>query len=189
MKSNPKLNHSASHLLAAAILKLYPNTKLAIGPAIEEGFYYDFEFENPLLESDLPKIEKMMHKIAEQNYDVKKMEHYQYDFSSQPFKQELYDDFVKENKTITYYGFVHPKTNENIFTDLCAGNHIQNTKELKHFKLISLAGAYWKGDAKNKMLTRIYGTCWETKDELDKYLQILEDRKERDHRKIGKNLN
>lgn len=189
MKSNPKLNHSASHLLAAAILKLYPNTKLAIGPAIEEGFYYDFEFENPLLESDLPKIEKMMHKIAEQNYDVKKMEHYQYDFSSQPFKQELYDDFVKENKTITYYGFVHPKTNENIFTDLCAGNHIQNTKELRHFKLISLAGAYWKGDAKNKMLTRIYGTCWETKDELDKYLQILEDRKERDHRKIGKNLN
>ena len=80
MKSNPKLNHSASHLLAAAILKLYPNTKLAIGPAIEEGFYYDFEFENPLLESDLPKIEKMMHKIAEQNYDVKKIEHYQYDF-------------------------------------------------------------------------------------------------------------
>ena len=188
MKANSKLNHSTSHLLAAAILKLYPDTKLAIGPAIDEGFYYDFEFSNPILESDLPKIEKMMQKIAIQGYEVKLMENYKYDFKNQPYKKELYDEFSKENKNITYYGFVHPKTNENIFTDLCSGNHIKNTKEIKYFKLLSLAGAYWRGDSKNKMLTRIYGTCWETEKELNEYLEILKERKERDHRKIGKEL-
>ena len=187
MKANSKLNHSTSHLLAAAILKLYPDTKLAIGPAIDEGFYYDFEFSNPILESDLPKIEKMMQKIAIQGYEVKLMENYKYDFKNQPYKKELYDEFSKENKNITYYGFVHPKTKENIFTDLCSGN-IENTKEIKHFKLLSLAGAYWRGDSKNKMLTRIYGTCWETEKELNEYLEILKERKERDHRKIGKEL-
>lgn len=188
MKANSKLNHSTSHLLAAAILKLYPDTKLAIGPAIDEGFYYDFEFSNPILESDLPKIEKMMQKIAIQGYEVKLMENYKYDFKNQPYKKELYDEFSKENKNITYYGFIHPKTKENIFTDLCSGNHIENTKEIKHFKLLSLAGAYWRGDSKNKMLTRIYGTCWETEKELNEYLEILKERKERDHRKIGKEL-
>ena len=189
MQSNFKLNHSASHLLASAIIKLYPNVRLAIGPAIEEGFYYDFDFETPILESDLPKIEKLMHKIAEQGYEVKKIENYHYDFSNQPYKKELNEQFKKENKNITFYGFVHPKTNENIFTDLCSGNHINNTKEIKYFKLLSTAGAYWRGDSKNKMLTRIYGTCWETQKELDEYLQILQERKERDHRKIGKDLN
>ncbi|WP_369991494.1 threonine--tRNA ligase [Mycoplasmopsis arginini] len=189
MKANNKLNHSTSHLLAAAILKLYPNTKLAIGPAIEEGFYYDFEFESPILESDLPRIEKLMKKIAEQGYETKKVGQEFFSFENQPYKKELYDEFSSEGKEITFFQFIHPKTNEILFTDLCAGGHVENTKEIKHFKLLSTAGAYWRGDSNNKMLTRIYGTSWETKDELDQYLQILQERKERDHRKIGKDLN
>ncbi|WP_412031694.1 threonine--tRNA ligase [Metamycoplasma buccale] len=188
MKANSKLNHSASHLLAATILKLYPNTKLAIGPSIEEGFYYDFEFEKPLVEADLLKIEKLMKKLAEQGYEMKSVPEKNYSFDNQPYKKELYDQFKKEGKNITFYSFIHPKTKEVLFTDLCAGNHIENSKEIKYFKLLSLAGAYWRGDSKNTMLTRIYGTCWETKDELEKYLNILEERKERDHRKIGKEL-
>ncbi|WP_444705046.1 threonine--tRNA ligase [Mycoplasma sp. 332] len=189
MKSNNKLNHSTSHLLAAAILKMYPNTKLAIGPAIEEGFYYDFEFENPIFESDLPRIEKTMKKLAEQGYEMKKVEKDFFSFENQPYKQELYDKFVNEKKEITFFQFKHPKTNEILFTDLCAGGHIENTKEIKHFKLLSIAGAYWKGNSNNKMLTRIYGTSWETKQELDDYIEILKERRERDHRKIGKDLN
>ncbi|MGX9395175.1 threonine--tRNA ligase [Mycoplasma sp. 1781] len=189
MKSNNKLNHSTSHLLAAAILKMYPNTKLAIGPAIEEGFYYDFEFENPIFESDLPRIEKTMKKLAEQGYEMKKVEKDFFSFENQPYKQELYDKFVNEKKEITFFQFKHPKTNEILFTDLCAGGHIENTKEIKHFKLLSIAGAYWRGDSNNKMLTRIYGTSWENKQELDDYIEILKERRERDHRKIGKDLN
>lgn len=189
MKANNKLNHSTSHLLAAAILKLYPNTKLAIGPAIEEGFYYDFEFESPILESDLPRIEKLMKKMAEHGYETKKVGQEFFSFENQPYKKELYDEFSSEGKEITFFQFIHPKTNEILFTDLCAGGHVENTKEIKHFKLLSTAGAYWRGDSNNKMLTRIYGTSWETKDELDQYLQILQERKERDHRKIGKDLN
>ncbi|MDC8914660.1 threonine--tRNA ligase [Metamycoplasma hyosynoviae] len=189
MKLNKKLNHSASHLLATAILKLYPNTKLAIGPTIDEGFYYDFDFEKPLLESDLLKIEKTMHKLAEQGYEIKEIKNYKYDFENQPYKKELHESFINEGKKITFFGFVEPKTQKNIFVDLCSGGHTQNTKNIKHFKLLSLAGAYWKGDSKNKMLTRIYGTAWETKEELDEYLQLLQERKERDHRKIGKDLN
>ncbi|PZV98729.1 threonine--tRNA ligase [Metamycoplasma auris] len=189
MKANNKLNHSTSHLLAAAILRLYPNTKLAIGPAIEEGFYYDFEFENPILESDLPKIEKLMKKLAEQGFETKQVSKEYFDFNNQPYKKELYDEFASQNKEITFFQFIHPKTNEILFTDLCAGGHIENTKEIKHFKLLSTAGAYWRGNSNNKMLTRIYGTSWETKEDLDAYLKILEERKERDHRKIGKDLN
>ncbi|KDE41803.1 threonyl-tRNA synthase [Metamycoplasma hyosynoviae] len=189
MKLNKELNHSASHLLATAILKLYPNTKLAIGPTIDEGFYYDFDFEKPLLESDLLKIEKTMHKLAEQGYEIKEIKNYKYDFENQPYKKELHESFINEGKKITFFGFVEPKTQKNIFVDLCSGGHTQNTKNIKHFKLLSLAGAYWKGDSKNKMLTRIYGTAWETKEELDEYLQLLQERKERDHRKIGKDLN
>lgn len=142
MKANNKLNHSTSHLLAAAILKLYPNTKLAIGPAIEEGFYYDFEFENSILESDLPKIEKLMKKMAEQGFETKKVGEEFFSFDNQPYKKELYDEFLKDGKEITFFQFVHPKTNEILFTDLCAGGHVENTKEIKHFKLLSTAGAY-----------------------------------------------
>lgn len=189
MKANSKLNHSTSHLLAAAILKLYPNAKLSIGPAIEEGFYYDFEFDQPLLESDLPRIEKLMKKLAEQGYVMRQVGIEDYSFDNQPYKKELYDEFVAQGKEITFFQYYHPKTNEVLFTDLCAGGHIENTKEIKNFKLLSVAGAYWRGDSNNKMLTRIYGTSWESKEELEKYLSILEERKERDHRKIGKELN
>ncbi|MCV3733577.1 threonine--tRNA ligase [Mycoplasma enhydrae] len=189
MKANSKLNHSTSHLLAAAILKLYPNTKLAIGPSIEEGFYYDFEFEQPILESDLPRIEKLMKKMAEQGYETKQVGIEHFNFDNQPYKKELFDEFNKEKKQITFFQFIHPKTNEILFTDLCAGGHVKNTKEIKHFKLLSTAGAYWRGDSNNKMLTRIYGTSWESKEDLEKYLEILQERKERDHRKIGKELN
>lgn len=189
MESNKKLNHSASHLLAAAILKLYPNAKLAIGPAIEEGFYYDFEFENPILESDLPNIEKVMKELAKEGYEMRKVGIEQYSFENQPYKKELYEEFKKEGKEITFFQYWNPKTKEILFTDLCAGGHIENSREIKYFKLLGIAGAYWRGDSKNKMLTRIYGTCWETKDELAKYLDILRERKERDHRKIGRDLN
>ncbi|SYV90275.1 Threonine--tRNA ligase, partial [Metamycoplasma alkalescens] len=143
MKANHKLNHSTSHLLAAAILKLYPNTKLAIGPAIEEGFYYDFEFENPILEADLSKIEKLMKKLAEQGYVTKQVSKEFFNFNNQPYKTELYNEFLNDKKEITFFQFIHPKTNEILFTDLCAGGHIENTKEIKHFKLLSTAGAYW----------------------------------------------
>lgn len=189
MEANKKLNHSASHLLAAAILKLYPNAKLAIGPAIEEGFYYDFEFENPILESDLPNIEKVMKELAKEGYEMRKVGIEQYSFENQPYKEELYEEFKKEGKEITFFQYWNPKTKEILFTDLCAGGHIENSREIKYFKLLGIAGAYWRGDSKNKMLTRIYGTCWETKDELAKYLDILRERKERDHRKIGRDLN
>lgn len=189
MEANKKLNHSASHLLAAAILKLYPNAKLAIGPAIEEGFYYDFEFENPILESDLPNIEKVMKELAKEGYEMRKVGIEQYSFENQPYKKELYEEFKKERKEITFFQYWNPKTKEILFTDLCAGGHIENSREIKYFKLLGIAGAYWRGDSKNKMLTRIYGTCWETKDELAKYLDILRERKERDHRKIGRDLN
>lgn len=189
MEANKKLNHSASHLLAAAILKLYPNAKLAIGPAIEEGFYYDFEFENPILESDLPNIEKVMKELAKEGYEMRKVGIEQYSFENQPYKKELYEEFKKEGKEITFFQYWNPKTKEILFTDLCAGGHIENSREIKYFKLLGIAGAYWRGDSKNKMLTRIYGTCWETKDELAKYLDILRERKERDHRKIGRDLN
>ena len=189
MEANKKLNHSASHLLAAAILKLYPNAKLAIGPAIEEGFYYDFEFENPILESDLPNIEKVMKELAKEGYEMRKVGIEQYSFENQPYKKELYEEFKKEGKEITFFQYWNPKTKEILFTDLCAGGHIENSREIKYFKLLGIAGAYWRGDSKNKMLTRIYGTCWETKDELAKYLDILKERKERDHRKIGRDLN
>ena len=189
MEANKKLNHSASHLLAAAILKLYPNAKLAIGPAIEEGFYYDFEFENPILESDLPNIEKVMKELAKEGYEMRKVGIEQYSFENQPYKKELYEEFKKEGKEITFFQYWNPKTKEILFTDLCAGGHIENSREIKYFKLLGIAGAYWRGNSKNKMLTRIYGTCWETKDELAKYLDILRERKERDHRKIGRDLN
>lgn len=189
MEANKKLNHSASHLLAAAILKLYPNAKLAIGPAIEEGFYYDFEFENPILESDLPNIEKVMKELAKEGYEMRKVGIEQYSFENQPYKKELYEEFKKEGKEITFFQYWNPKTKEILFTDLCSGGHIENSREIKYFKLLGIAGAYWRGDSKNKMLTRIYGTCWETKDELAKYLDILRERKERDHRKIGRDLN
>lgn len=177
-----KLNHSTSHLMAEAISHLYPGAKFGFGPAIEEGFYYDIDFPNPITEEDLPLIEKEMHKIAAKNQPfvreevtrAKAMEL----FKDNPYKLELIDG-IKEPITIYRQGE---------WFDLCAGDHVESTGKIQNFKLLSIAGAYWRGDSKNKQLVRIYGTSWPSKKELENYLQILEDRKLRDHRKLGKDL-
>ena len=187
MKANKKLNHSTAHLLAAAVLKLYPDTKLAIGPSIEEGFYYDFEFSKPLSDTDLPKIEKQMKRLVAGGYKIQKVDSITY--SEQPYKQELRDQFESEGKDITFYGMINPSNGESVFTDLCAGGHIESVSKINNFKLLSIAGAYWRGDSDNTQLTRIYGTSWETKEELKDYIALIADRKERDHRKIGKEMN
>ena len=187
MKANKKLNHSTAHLLAAAVLKIFPDTKLAIGPSIEEGFYYDFEFSKPLSDTDLPKIEKQMKKLVSGGYKIQVIDAITY--TNQPYKQELRERFESEGKDITFYGMINPSNGESIFTDLCAGGHIESVSSIKNFKLLSIAGAYWKGDSNNTQLTRIYGTSWESKEELSDYIALLADRKERDHRKIGKEMN
>ncbi len=187
MKVDQKLNYTAAHVLAAAVIKLYPETQIGFGPAIEEGFYYDFKFKDPINDQDLKKIEKQMQKLVAGGYKVSKVD--TADMKNQPFKQEAIKDLEATGADISYYGLVNPSNDESIFTDLCLGNHLDSIGKLKHFKLLSLAGAYWKGDSKNEQLTRIYGTAWESKEELDEYVQILEERKERDHRKIGKEMN
>jgi threonyl-tRNA synthetase len=185
------LRHSCSHILASSVLRLYPGTKLAIGPSIDEGFYYDFDpstssGQASFSESDLEKISLAMQDIIKENLSFEKKEisldEAKKFFSEEPYKLELIEDLEKEgNTTVTTY-----KTGE--FTDLCAGPHIENTKEITAFKLLSVAGAYWRGTEKNKMLTRIYGTCFPTQKELDDYLNMLEEVKKRDHRVIGKEL-
>lgn len=181
------LRHSAAHLLAAAVLNLYPGTHNAIGPSIDEGFYQDFDFaDRKISESDLPKIEQKMRELVKQwgNFQVKEVsiDQAKKDFAHNPYKIELIEEFEKEGKTIT-------ENNPDNFLDLCKGGHIENPKEnLKHFKLMSVAGAYWRGSEKNKMLTRIYGTAFFTKKELDDYLLMLQEAEKRDHKKIGPQL-
>ena len=180
------LRHTTSHVLAQAVKRLYPETKLAIGPSIAEGFYYDMDREGGFTEEDLEKIEAEMKKIVKENLKletfslpreeaIKLMQD-----KGEDYKVELIKD-LPEDANITFY-----KQGE--FTDLCAGPHVLYTKQCKAFKLTSLAGAYWRGDEHNKMLTRIYGTAFESKEDLDKYLTMLEEAKKRDHRKIGKEL-
>lgn len=188
MKANKLLNHTTSHLLGAAVEKLYPNVKLGFGPATDEGFYYDFEFETPLSDTELNKIEKMMKKLASRNLVMKRVDESHYSFENKPYKKELYDELKAKGAEITFYALVDPLNNEEVFVDLCAGGHVEDTKKIKHFKLLNLAGAYWRGNSDNIQLTRIYGTSWDTADELNEYLEILKDRKERDHRKIGKEM-
>jgi len=180
------MRHSCSHLLAMAVLKLFPKTKLGIGPAIENGFYYDFEFTKPIEEKDLAKISTKMKEIAKKKFPfIKKevtIEEAKKIFKNQPYKLELIEDLAKERKKkVSLY-----KTGD--FVDLCSGPHIKDTSEIGLFKLLSIAGAYWRGSEKNKMLTRIYGTCFQTAKELEKYLWQIEEAKKRDHRKIGKEL-
>lgn len=190
MKFDEELNHSASHVLAMTVLTLFPDAKLGFCPPTKEGFYYDFKFSKPLLESDLAKIEKHMKKIIANPYIIKKMDSsYFYDFSNQPYKKELFDEFKEQNKDVAYYSIFNPILSKDLFVDPCVGRHIDNIKNIKHFKILSLAGAYWRGNSKNEQLTRIYGTAWETKEELDDFLRLLKERKERDHRKLGKELN
>src|SRR3989344_2898301 len=182
------LRHSCAHLLAAAVLKLWPKTKNAIGPAIENGFYYDFDFGNVKpSEEDLPKIEKEMHKTLQnwKGFEKNEVSENQANkiFKENPYKLELIEEFAKEGKTLTTY-------KSGNFVDLCRGGHIENpSKKLVHFKLLSVAGAYWRGSEKNQMLTRIYGTDFSSQRQLKDYLQMLEEAKARDHRKLGKELN
>ena len=189
MKINKSLNHSAAHVLAMAVLKLFPDTKLGFGPPTEEGFYYDFKFSKPLLEADLQRIEKQMQKIVTNPYIMRQMaSDFVYETKEQPYKAELISEFESQGKEITYYSIYDPQNQKDLFIDLCAGGHIEEIKTIKHFKILSLAGAYWRGDSNNEQLTRIYGTAWESAAELAEFLQILAERKERDHRKIGKEM-
>jgi threonyl-tRNA synthetase len=181
------MRHSASHILAQAVLKLYPDTKLGIGPAIENGFYYDFEFSEPLEEEELPKIQKEMKKIIKQKLPfkqikMKKDEAVEYlKKTDQIYKLELMDEL--EGDEFSFY-----ITGENEFADLCRGPHVENTKDIGAVKLTKTAGAYWKGDEKNKMLTRIYGTAFETREELKEYLENQREAEKRNHRILGKQL-
>ncbi|WP_240463524.1 threonine--tRNA ligase [Mycoplasma procyoni] len=189
MKFNKELNHTTSHLLAAAVIKLYPNVKLGFGPATQEGFYYDFKFENPLSDEELSKIEKEMQRIASGGYKMVQTDGKNYDFSNKPYKKELYDEIIKRGEKATFFSLVSPSNGQILFEDLCSGGHEGSTSKIKNFKLLSIAGAYWRGNSDNEQLTRIYGTSWETKEELNEFLELLKERKERDHRKIGKELN
>ena len=178
------LNHSCAHLLAQAVKHLYPEAKFWVGPVIEEGFYYDIDLgDKTLTEEDLPKIEREMKKIAKDGkrivrHELTKKEAEEM-FKDDPYKQDLISRMDENEETISCY-------TQGDFTDLCRGPHVDTVKKLKHFKLIKFSGAYWKGDAKNKMLQRIYGVCFESEEDLNKYLQELEEAKQRDHRKIGK---
>lgn len=181
-----KLRHSAAHLLAAAVLRLWPDTKVTIGPAIDNGFYYDFDFTNPISESDLPKIEKKMADTVSEwtqfTHREVTAEEAKEIYKDNPYKLELIDEIMAKGEPITLY-----KCGQ--FEDLCRGGHSENPKkDIGAFKLLSLAGAYWRGDEKNKMLTRIYGTAFPTAAKLDKHLEMLEEAKKRDHRKLGKEL-
>ena len=178
------LRHSASHLMAQAVKRLFPNVKLAIGPAIDTGFYYDFDTEAPFSPEDLEKIEAEMKKIAKENLKIERFELSRAEalelMKDEPYKTELISE-LPEGEVISFY-----KQGE--FTDLCAGPHVNYTSKIKAFKLLSATGAYWRGSEKNKMLTRIYGVAYKTKDELEADLLQREEAKKRDHNKLGREL-
>lgn len=179
------LNHSCAHLLAQAVKHLYPNAKFWVGPVVEEGFYYDIDLgEDVIKEEDISKIESEMKKLAKDGKYIVRKELSKAEaldmFKDDEYKIDLINN-MPEDEVITCY-------TQGDFTDLCRGPHVESTKLLKNFKLIKFSGAYWKGDAKNKMLQRIYGVCFPTKEELDAHLADLESAKERDHRKLGKDL-
>jgi threonyl-tRNA synthetase len=182
-----QIRHSCAHLLAAAVQELYPKAKRTIGPAIESGFYYDFDFgEVKVSDEDLEKIENKMKELLPswKSFDREEVsvEDAKKRFKDNEYKLELIEEFSGEDKVLSIY-------KSGNFEDLCRGGHSENpSKELGAFKLLSLAGAYWRGDEKNKMLTRIYGTCFATKGELDLHLQMLEEARKRDHRKLGREL-
>ena len=190
IKENEKLsimNHSCAHLLAQGVKHLYPNAKFWVGPVIEEGFYYDIDLGDiSLSEEDLIKIEKEMKKISKDGKriireEISKKEALE-KFKDDPYKIDLISRMDDDNTIISMY-------TQGDFTDLCRGPHVDTVKELKHFKLLKVSGAYFKGDSKNKMLQRIYGVCFETEEDLLEQLAAIEDAKERDHRKLGKDLN
>ena len=177
------INHSCAHLLAQAMKRLYKGTLCGVGPAIEEGFYYDFKLPEAITNEDLPKIEKEMQKIVKENLPIN---HYMLSkaeakdkFSYDKYKCELIDA-VNDDLVGIY--------EQGEYADVCRGPHVMSTGLIKNFKLLSVAGAYWRGDSKNDVLTRVYGTCWPTPEALANHLEVLEDRKQRDHRKLGKDM-
>lgn len=180
------LRHSTSHLMAQAVKRLYPNVQVTIGPAIKDGFYYDFDTDKPFTDEDLPKIEEEMKKIIKENIPVirkimtKKDAIEYFKKNNEPYKVEIIEDIDAD--TVSFY-------EQGDFIDLCRGPHVPSTGYLKAYKLMSVAGSYWRGDSNNKMLSRIYGTAFESKESLDNYLKKLKEAKERDHRKLGKELN
>lgn len=181
-----KYRHTTSHIMAQAVKNLWPDVKLAIGPAIENGFYYDFDMDHKISDQDLLKIQKEMKKIIKANYPLERFElpreeaiKFMED-KGEDYKVELIKD-LPEDEVISFY-------KQGDFTDLCAGPHMESTGQIKAVKLQSVAGAYWRGDVNRKMLQRVYGTCFPTQEELDEYLKRLEEAKKRDHRKIGKEM-
>ena len=180
------LRHSTSHLMAQAVKRLFPNVQVTIGPAIKDGFYYDFDTDKPFTDEDLPKIEAEMKKIIKENIPVirrimtKKDAIEYFKKNNEPYKVEIIEDIDAD--TVSFY-------EQGDFIDLCRGPHVPSTGYLKSYKLMSVAGSYWRGDSNNKMLSRIYGTAFESKESLDNYLKKLKEAKERDHRKLGKELN
>ena len=193
-----KIRHSAAHVMAQAVMEMFPDGKVTIGPPVENGFYYDFDLPRNLTPEDLEAIEKRMRGIVQGKHEFKKSvvsaEEARQIFAKQPYKLELieglekggldeYGNPLKEKPEISIY-------QQDTFVDLCRGPHVQSTKEIKQdaFKLMSIAGAYWRGDEKNKQLQRVYGTAWESKKQLEEYLHQLEEAKKRDHRKLGKEL-
>ena len=180
------MNHSCAHLLAQAVKHLYSNAKFWVGPVVESGFYYDIDLGDvTLTNEDLPVIEKEMKKIAKDGKRIVREEITKQEalekFKDDPYKIDLITRMDEDNTVISMY-------TQGDFTDLCRGPHVETVKLLKHFKLLKVSGAYWKGDSKNQMLQRIYGVCFPTEEELDSYMQELKDAEERDHRKIGKDL-
>jgi len=180
------LRHSTAHLMAQAVKQLYPETKITIGPVIEDGFFYDFHRDEPFKPEDLEQIEHRMHQIAKEGLEVQRVElspeaaKTMFEAMGENFKVEIIDDFA-EGEIISAY-------TQGEFTDLCRGPHVENTKDLKVFKLLHASASYWRGDERNPVLQRIYGTAWHDKKELKAYLNRLEEAKKRDHRKLGKEL-
>ena len=178
------LRHSAAHVMAEAVLQMFPEAKFAIGPSIDDGFYYDFDLSRPLTDEDLPKLEKAMKKIIKSNQKFDRAELSRQEaldkFADQPYKVELIEE-LPEDETISTY-------TQGKFCDLCRGPHVEKTKEIKAFKLLSIAGAYWRGDEKRPMLQRIYGTAFPSKEELEEFIKRREEAIARDHRKLGKEL-
>lgn len=178
--------HTAAHILAQAVKNIYPNAKLAIGPSIANGFYYDFDFETPITIDDFEMIEKEMQSIIKADLPIERTEVsrqsalIQMRGFNEPYKIQLIEDLPKDS-TLTFY-------RQGAFTELCRGPHLLSTGKVKFIKLTQLAGAYWRGNEKNKMLTRIYGTAFDKKSDLTEYIEKLEEAKRRDHNKIGREL-
>ena len=176
--------HSLSHVMAQAVRRLFPEARLAIGPAIEEGFYYDFDVPEPFSTEDLSRIEKEMKRVVRQNHRFEREEvgrdEARLRLRDEPYKLEILDE-LQDDESLTFY-------RDGDFVDLCRGPHVLSTGQVRHYKLLSVAGAYWRGDEGNKMLQRIYGTAFASREALDGHLKMLEEAKKRDHRRLGREL-